>query len=173
MSGPSNRPTNELTCVECREWLAGYLDEGLGKAESMQVFLHVRACADCAAALARQQRLIDQLQALPRRQPPAHFDAKIMASVPLASYRAMAELRRPRVAVLLDAETLPAWVRSAAVRGTGVAVAALAVAGQLAGVLPAGVVTVAAVGLLPEAVVRLQALGRRLVPGVHEVRRGA
>jgi hypothetical protein len=173
MSGPENRKTDHLTCAECRERLPLYLEEGLQKTESLRVFLHARGCAACAAELAAQEALTELLRSLPQRRPPADFDAKILAAVPYGAYRAMAGLRRPRVPVLLETESLPAWLRSPAIRATGAIIAAGVVAARLAGLLPETALLAAAVGLLPEVVLRLQALGRRLVLGRGQVRKGA
>ena len=172
MSGPSHRPNQNLTCAQCCERLPPYLDDGLDKPESMQVFLHVRACPECAAALARQEQLIERLQSLPRRQPPPDFDTKILASVPYEAYQAMAHLRRRRVPVLLDSETLPAWARSGALRWTGATLAAVALAGRMTELLPEIAVLAVVVGLLPETILRLQALGRRLVLGQGQTQKG-
>ncbi len=173
MSGHDHRQPTDLTCAECMDRLPLYVDEGLDRADSMPVFLHLRDCAACGAELARQQRLHGLLTGLPEREPPADFDARILASVPYQQYRDMAELRRPRVAVLLDRETMPAWVRSPAVRTAGAVVAAAAIAGRLGGVLPDAGLAVAVIGLLPEALLTLQALGRRLLPAGQRAGKGA
>lgn len=162
-----------VTCADCRPQLSAYLDGGLVKTESMQIFLHLRSCAGCAQELARQQRLLDLLGALPQRQPPPGFDARILAAVPYDAYRAMAGLRQPRVPVFLAAEALPAWLRNRTVRWAGAGLAAVVLAGHGSGLLPVGALGVAAAGLLPETVVRLQDLGRRVVLAVGQSRRGA
>lgn len=172
MSDQQRRGASRVFCAECRQRLPAYLDGDLAKTDSMQIFLHLRACAECAAELARQERLVTLLESLPRREPPAGFDARILASVPYEAYRAMAELRRPRVPVFLCEEALPGWIRSRAVRWSGAALAAVALAGHGAGLLPAGAIAAALAGLLPEVILRFQGLGRRLVLVAGQPRRG-
>lgn len=173
MSDQQDPRATGLDCADCRRLLPAYLDEGLDRPASLQVFLHLRACADCAAELARRKQLTDLLESLPRREPPADFDARILASVPYEAYRAMAELRGPRLPVILRAEALPGWVRAPAVRATGAGLAAVILAGVWSGLLPAGAIAAAGAGLLPEAVLCLQGIGRRLVLAVGQGRRGA
>jgi anti-sigma factor RsiW len=165
MNDQHSREAPHLTCDECRGHLQDYLDGGLAKPDSMRVFLHVRDCAGCAEELARLEELVAMLEALPAREAPADFDARVLAAVPYESYRAMANLRRARVPVFLEQESLPAWVRSRAVRLVGAGVAAVAIAARLAGLLPDTAVTVvvAAVGLAPEITLALQGTARRLV----------
>jgi anti-sigma factor RsiW len=156
-----------LSCADCQQRLQDYLDGGLAKPESMQVFLHVRECEACTEELTRLEQLVALLEALPEREAPADFDARVLASVPYDSYRAMAGLRRARVPVFLEREALPAWVRSPIARIGGVAVAAAAVAARLAGVAPDAAL-VALVGLTPELAVQLQTLARRAVLAVTQ-----
>ncbi len=165
MSEQHSREAPHLTCVECQRSLQEYLDGGLEKPESMRVFLHVRDCTDCAEELGRIEQLVALLESLPEREPPAEFDARILASVPYDSYRAMAGLRRARVPVFLEEESLPAWMRARAVRYAGTAIAVVAVAARLTGLLPDTAVTtvVAAAGLVPGAAYALQGMARRLV----------
>ena len=168
MSEQHSREASHLTCVECQQSLQDYLDGGLDKPASMRVFLHVRDCDGCTEELTRLEQLVALLEVLPEREPPADFDAKILASVPYDSYRAMAGLRRARVPVFLENDALPAWMRVPAVRFGGVGVAAAAVAAQLAGWMPDATVTsaVATVGLIPEITIVLQGMARRLVLAV-------
>ena len=57
---------------------------------------------------------------------------------------------------------LPRFLRAGVTRTAGLAIAALAVMGLVAGWWPANVGAVAFVGVLPEVLVRLQDAGRRL-----------
>jgi anti-sigma factor RsiW len=155
-----------LTCAECRSRLQQYADGDLLKPASMQVFLHLRDCTDCAAELARVEHLFAMLGDLPDHEPAADFDDRVLASVPYESYRAMAGIRQPRVPVLLTEEALPAWVRTRGVRLSGAGAAAVAVAARIAGLVPDAALFVAVAGLLPEAVVALQWAARRVVLAV-------
>jgi len=105
------------------------------------------------------------LEALPEREPPVDFDARVLAAVPYDSYRAMAGLRRARVPVFLERESLPAWLRSRVVRFGGATLAAAALAARVTGLVPDTAVSVAvmAAGLLPEIIVAAQGVARRLV----------
>jgi anti-sigma factor RsiW len=172
MSDDLNPRDVGLNCSDCRERLPAYLDGGLSRRDSLQIFLHLRGCDGCVEERDRQQRLIGLLESLPSRDPPFDLDARILASVPYEAYRAMAELRRPRVPVYLAEASLPAWIRSRAIRAIGVAVAATALAGYGAGLWPAPVL-IATVGLAPELLLRAQGLGRRLVLAAGHARRGA
>lgn len=165
MSDQHSRQAPHLTCVECQQSLQDYLDGGLGKPESMRVFLHVRDCGDCSRELARHEQLVAMLESLPGREPPADFDARILASVPYDSYRAMAGLRRARVPVFLEQESIPAWLRGRTLRLSGAAVAAVALAARWTGLVPdtALTVAVAAAGLAPEIILTIQGMARRLV----------
>lgn len=153
----------QLTCAECQQRLQDYLDGGLAKPESMRVFLHVRECESCTEDLTRLEQLVVLLEALPDREPPVDFDAKVLAAVPYDSYRAMAGLRRPRVPVFLERDSLPSWLRARSVRLGGAAVAAVAVAGRLTGVFPDVALVAVVVGLVPEVAILVQGLARRLV----------
>lgn len=112
--------------------------------------------------------MFTRLDALPSLEAPADFDASVLASVPYAAYRAMEPLRRERVPVFLEEQFLPAWLRSRATRVTGLVAAAGAVGAWLAGAGAAGqpgealLPAVALAGAVPELVVRLQGVGRRL-----------
>jgi anti-sigma factor RsiW len=175
MSDQHSRRAPHLACDECRLRLQDYLDGGLDKPASMEIFLHVRDCADCAAELARLEQLVARLEALPAREAPADFDTRVLAAVPYESYRAMANLRRARVPVFLEKEALPAWLRSRALRLGGAAIAAVAIAARLTDLVPDTAVTgaVAVAGLLPEFTVALQGAARRVVLAVsHAGERG-
>lgn len=152
-----------LTCAECQQELQDYLDGGLAKPESMRIFLHVRECEPCTAELTRLEQLVALLEALPDREPPADFDARVLAAVPYDSYRAMAGLRAPRVPVFLEKDALPAWLRARSVRLGGAAIAAAAVAGRMAGVFPDIVLAAALAALVPEITIFVQGMARRLV----------
>ncbi len=173
MSAQHSRQASHLTCAECQQRLQDYLDGVLEKPESMRVFLHVRECEACAEELAGIEQLVAGLEALPERDVPADFDAKVLASVPYEQYRAMAGLRRNRVPVFLEEETLPVWVRARGVRATGAAVAGLVLVGRVAGLLPDAALIAAVAGMVPETVVALRSIARRLVMAVAHAREGA
>ncbi len=145
-----------ISCAECRASLQDYLDGTMVKTESMRVFLHLRDCADCEAVHRQWQATFEALESMPELEPPADFDARVLAAVPYDSYRAMAELRAPRVPVIFAEESLPAVVRSPVTRLAGMVVAAGAgvAMGWFDG--PSSLAYLVLAGLLPEAVVRLQ-----------------
>lgn len=172
MSDERNRGACKMSCAACRRFLQAYQDDGLPKADSMQIFLHLRACPECAQELDRHKRMVALLETLPHRDPPAGFDDRILAAVPYDAYRAMANLRRPRVPAFLAEESVPGWIRSRAVRWTGASLAALALAGHGAGFWPFETIAVALAGLIPEVLLRLQGLGRRMVLAAGDARRG-
>ncbi len=149
-----------ISCAQCRASLQEYLDGTMVKTESMRVFLHLRECGACAAEHARWQDVFSRLEALPLLEPPADFDRKILESVPYASYRAMAELRRPRVPVFLEEQALPAVVRALPTRLGGLVIAVGAAVAMCSFDASPVLGYVMAAGLLPEAVVRLQELAR-------------
>ena len=156
--------------LECREFLGGlqdYLDGTLEKTRSLQFFLHLRDCPSCRLEHDRMQSLYGLLESMPDHEVPADFDEKILASVPYEGYRAMEPIRRQRVPVYLEEEFLPAWVRSPAVRISGVVVAAVGVlASRFAGVQDL-VLSISLLGLVPEFLVRLQGVGRRAALAVR------
>ncbi|MBK7701760.1 MAG: zf-HC2 domain-containing protein [bacterium] len=156
-------------CRLTREKMQDYLDQTLPKRESLAVFLHVRECGECHGHLAALQALFEGLDHMPPVAAPDDFDARVLAAVPYETYRAMAPLRSPRVPVLLEHDSLPAWVRSRSVRIVGLIAAAAALAADATGVAAgAASWTVAVVGCLPELSVRLQSLSRRVyVATVH------
>lgn len=148
-------------CPAFRADFQAYVDGDLARERSLEVFLHARDCRGCAAELAAVKALFAQLKALPPVTPPADFDARVLASVPYAAYRAMEPLRRDRVPVFLEEDFLPAPLRAPLVRGAGVVLAIVSGAGLLSGRWPDLFVVPLLGGLLPEAVVRLQRLARR------------
>jgi anti-sigma factor RsiW len=153
-------------CADCRGSLQEYLDGTLEKTRSLEVFLHLRDCGPCQAEHDELQALFGLLESLPAQPVPEDFDAPILASIPLDAYRAMAPLRRERVPVLLQEEALPALVRAPVVRASGLVVAAAAVAAVTLASAPP-VLLVGAAGALPEALVRLQAVGRTVALAVR------
>jgi len=150
-----------LECQECQNGLQEYLDGTLAKARSLQFFMHLRECQACQTEHDNLQMLFEMLDSLPGHEVPADFDDKILASIPLAGYKAMEPIRRQRVPVYLEEEFLPAVVRAAGVRLGGALVAIVGVgAGQYIG----GLETLSAIsllGLVPELLVRSQGVGRR------------
>lgn len=94
------QPPTPPDCRQTRDRMQDYLDQTLPKRESLAVFLHVRECGECSAQSATLQSLYEQLNGLPPLEAPADFDARVLAAVPYAAYRAMAPLRSPRVPVL-------------------------------------------------------------------------
>lgn len=153
-------------CADCRGHLQDYLDGTLEKTRSLEVFLHLRDCAPCHQEHDAMQALFGLLEALPAQPVPEDFDAPILASIPLDAYRAMEPLRRERVPVLLQEESLPALVRAPAVRLAGLVVAAASVAAVTLAAAPAALL-VGAAGALPEALVRLQAAARTVALAVR------
>ena len=151
-----------LTCHACAAMAQAYVDGDLPRQDSLRVFLHVRQCPACAEALASWQQLVEGLGQLTRHEPPADFDARILAAVPYAAYREMAPLRARRVPAYLQPTFLPAWIRAGAVRFTGAALALSCGVAALAGAVPAEAAAAGALGVVPEALVLLQEAGRRL-----------
>jgi anti-sigma factor RsiW len=162
-----------LNCAGCAENLQEYVDGDLSRDVALRVFLHVRECSACQAELTRWQHLVQALGQLPSLEPPADFDRRILAAVPYASYREMAPLRSARVPVYLQESFLPAFVRAKAVRLGGVVIALGCAAAVVAGDWPSGALLAAAGGLLPEALVRLQDLGRSLALGLRRSEGGS
>ncbi|MBD3221845.1 hypothetical protein GF314_11450 [bacterium] len=170
MSSQHSGQAPHLSCGECQSRLQDYLDDALARPDSMQVYLHVRECADCAEALARLETLVARLESLPGREAPADFDARVLASVPYESYRAMAALRAPRVPTFLASDSLPAWIRRPVVRMAGAGLAAVAAAAWST-ILPEPTLLIAAaLGLVPELLVRLQAGGRLVAQALAQGR---
>lgn len=163
MAGALNEEDRSLTCRECTSLIQDYLDGALAKPRSLEVFLHLRECEGCRAELEDMKQVMTLLDSMPDIEVPADLDGKILSSVPYQAYREMAALRRDRVPVFLEEEFLPAALRDPRTRAAGGVLAVAAAVGLVAGWLPdAGVFAVVA-GVLPEAVVRLQTLARRMV----------
>ncbi|MFH2053319.1 MAG: zf-HC2 domain-containing protein [bacterium] len=166
MNGQENNQ-QDLSCTVCTSTLQEYLDGTLEKTQSLRVFLHLRDCAACKQEHDDLLLMFRMLDGLPAVEPPADFDAPILASVPYAAYKAMEPLRRERVPVFLEENALPAAVRSVITRVAGLVLAAGAGAGLFFLNGPDVLGAVAILGLLPEAAVRLQAVGRSAVLAVR------
>ncbi len=162
MDGRDDHQHRAPACTECRDALQEYLDGTLEKTRSLEVFLHLRACESCQAEHDGLQALYGLLGSLPAQPVPAGFDGPILAAIPLAAYRAMEPLRRARVPVFLEEAALPAAVRAPVVRIGGLAIAACSAMAVLAAGAPAGLLAAVGVGVAPELLVRLQAMGRRV-----------
>ncbi|MCB1151382.1 zf-HC2 domain-containing protein, partial [bacterium] len=130
MSAHKEQP---MTCADCRAHMQDYLDETLPRVEATRFFLHVRACEGCADELEEFKALYGMLGSLPAVEAPADFDAAVLQSIPYEAYRAMEPIRRERVPVLLEPESLPAPLRAGATRIAGLAVAAVALGLTAAG----------------------------------------
>jgi len=94
MKAATERPAPP-DCRQTRDRMQDYLDQTLPKRESLAVFLHVRECGECSAQLATLQSLYARLDALPPLEAPTDFDARVLAAVPYAAYRAMANASNP------------------------------------------------------------------------------
>ena len=154
--GYDDKPLSDV-CMSCRDVFQDYLDGTLSKQHSLEVFLHLRDCEPCRQELAQVEQLFEMLGSLP-----PNLDEAILASVPYEAYRAMAPLRRDRVPVYLEEDFLPGSVRAGHTRVAGGMVAALMVVGLAARWLPDWTVAIAVAGALPEILLRLQRLARRL-----------
>jgi anti-sigma factor RsiW len=159
----NERAPGAMGCPDCRGDLQDYLDGTLEKKRSLAVFLHLRECEGCRVEHDTLCAVFSRLNALPGVEAPADFDAAVLASVPYDAYRAMEPLRRERVPVFLEDTFLPAWVRARVTRLAGLAVAAGAGGVWLGAPDRGWLLAVFAAGLLPEALVLLQGVGRRLV----------
>lgn len=158
------KETNQpLDCGACRNSLQEYLDGTLEKTISLQLFLHLRDCDDCQTEHDQMQSMFQLLDNLPELEVPAGFDEKILASVNYEGYRAMEDIRRERVPVFLEEAFLPAALRSKVTRFGGFGVSALALVAQFTLGGSSYLPLVVAAGLVPELLVRLQGIGRRLV----------
>ena len=158
-----NRSGGAISCDECRSGLQEYLDGTQDKKESLRFFLHLRECASCQVEHDHLQGLFQMLDSLPAREAPADFDQAVLASVPLEAYRAMEPLRRERVPVFLEESFLPAVLRSPSTRLAGLVATAACVGTQAFLGGPNYLIVPALMGALPEILVRLQGLGRRVV----------
>ena len=166
MGRKETNPNPSMKCGSCRDSLQEYLDGTLEKKTSLQLFLHLRECVDCQVEHDRLEGMFQLLDNLPDYQAPANIDEKILASVNYQRYRAMEKIRRERVPVYLEKEFLPVMVRSRVTRLAGVGVSILSMLCMLAmdlpnlsGFLPLMVVA----GVVPELLVRIQGIGRRVV----------
>jgi len=168
MQGMNNKQDRPLECPDCLHGLQEYLDGTLAKQESLRFFLHLRDCTPCSEEHDSLRGLFQMLESLPDHEVPADFDEAVLASVPYESYRAMAPLRAERVPVFLEEESLPAFVRAPGVRLAGLGVALLALSANIVTDGVAYLPLVMGLGVLPEAVVRLQGLGRRAVVSVRK-----
>jgi anti-sigma factor RsiW len=151
-----------LSCRDCGDLLQDYVDGDLARDVAVRVFLHVRGCARCEAALQEWQSLVAALGTLDVRTPPEGFDEAVLAAVPYAAYREMAGLRRVRVPVYLEPSFLPAWLRAPVLRAAGLVVAGAGAAGFAADLWSVAAAALLGLGVLPEVLVRTQGWGRRL-----------
>jgi len=174
MHGDHQRPEEQsvpggqaLACSECQVGLQEYLDGTLAKKQSLRIFLHLRDCKACEQSHLSLKNLFELLGDLPQHELPADFDDAILASVPYASYLAMEPLRRARVPVYLEEHFLPAVIRSQVTRLAGVGLSAVALGAMmvwdgspwLVAASPVAII----VGVVPELLVRMQGLGRRVI----------
>ena len=162
MGGKHRKKSQELDCGQCQSRLQEYLDGTLEKTVSMGLFLHLRDCDGCQQEHDRLEGLFKLLSEMPSLEVPVDFDEKILSSVNYEAYREMAAIRRDRVAVIFEEESLPVFIRSGVTRWAGIGVAAVALGVNLAGG-PGFLQGVVVAGLLPELIVRLQGVGRRAV----------
>jgi len=166
MDRKENNPNPATECGWCRDNLQEYLDGTLEKKTSLQLFLHLRDCADCQQEHDGLEGLFQLLENLPDHEVPANFDEKILASVNYQGYRAMESIRRERVPVYLEEEFLPVLVRSRVTRLAGVGVSMVSLVGMVAMDLPnlsSFLPLLVVAGMVPELLVRAQGIGRRLV----------
>jgi len=167
MNGKENSSGQQLNgplaCHECQHGLQEYLDGTLDKKRSLRVFLHLRDCAICQEQHVLMQGLFELLDSLPSPMVPADFDDAILAAVPYAAYQEMEPLRRERVPVYLEEHFLPQFVRSRLTRWSGLGLTVTAVAAAVALDGPAWWPVAAGAGIVPELLVRLQGLGRRVI----------
>ncbi len=158
------KETNKaLECGPCRESLQEYLDGTLEKKQSLSIFLHLRDCLECQAEHDQLQSMFQLMDNMPELPLPADFDDKILASINIEGYRAMEGIRQERVPVYLEEAFLPAALRSKVTRFAGIGVSALALVSQFTWADSAYLPVIVAVGLVPEMLVRLQGIGRRVV----------
>ncbi len=162
MKDHHNAKGQTLACSECREGLQDYLDGTLEKQQSLRFFLHLRECAECQAEHSRLHELYEMMESLPDHPVPEGFDEAILASVPYDAYRQMEPIRRERIAVFLEEEFLPAWVRSPVTRLAGLGVAAVSVGSIIFLEGPGFLSAAAAAGAIPQILVSVQGMGRRL-----------
>ncbi len=161
MDRSTRQPDGPRPCAALRAQFQDYLDGALPREGSLEIFLHVRDCADCRLELEQMRALIGRLESLPPIPPPPDFDARILAAVPYEAYRQMEPIRRDRVPVFLEEHFLPAFVRARTTRAAGVALSAIVAAGLAVGWLPDASVALVPLTLAPELLVRLQRIARR------------
>ncbi len=167
MNGSDSRSGRSAVCAQAREQFQSYVDGDLERERGLELFLHVRDCEDCRAELDAHKRLVAALTSLRTPAVPADFDARVLANVPYAAYRALEPLRRARVPVYLEESFLPAAVRAPVTRIGGLVVAASLAVGLALGAVPEVSAVPMGLALLPEALVRAQRLGRRLRPALE------
>jgi len=152
-----------LSCTDCESGLQEYLDGTLEKKQSLRFFLHLRDCDPCEKSHVELKSLFEMLDTLPTHEMPSDFDDAILASVPYAAYLAMEPLRRERVPVYLEEHFLPAAVRSRITRWAGLGLSAVAMSAMMVWDGPAWSPAAAILGAVPELLVRIQGLGRRVI----------
>ena len=169
MEGRNGDNTNRLACRDVNLRLQDYLDGTLDKTESVGVFLHLRGCDACQREHDAVRELFSQLDQLPQHPVPEGFDELILETVPFEAYRAMEPIRRERVPVYLETGFLPAWLRAPLVRLAGLATTLASVLAMNTVDAPSLLLVPAVAGVLPEALVRVQALARRATLAVRRV----
>ncbi len=170
MGRKETNPQSSMECGSCRESLQEYLDGTLEKKTSLQLFLHLRHCAECQTEHDSLEGVFQLLDNMPEHTVPSGFDDKILASINIEGYRAMESIRRERVPVYLEEAFLPVLVRSPISRISGIGVSILSMVGlvafdlpNLSSFLPALVIA----GMVPELLVRIQGIGRRVLQAQH------
>lgn len=86
-----------------------YVDGALDAKEALRLHLRAQADAGLAAELAATRSFFTALDRLPRVEPAAGFDARVLASIPLDHYRS-APRRGPAVLVIGDLAPAMWWV---------------------------------------------------------------
>jgi anti-sigma factor RsiW len=162
VQGPEPKTNRSDGCGKYHPLYQEYLDGTLPKTESLELFLHLRDCQDCQARLAALKEVFHLLESLPAVEVPENFDEKVLSAVPYQAYKEMEPLRRERVPVYLAEEFLPATVRAVPTRLAGVALALMAAAGLATARLPEATALLVGLGVVPEVLVRLQRVARRL-----------
>jgi len=162
MNGDKNPTSRSDGCIQYTGKLQDYVDGTLPKTESMELFLHLRDCSSCQHELAELEQVLEMLNTLPQREVPVDFNSRILASIPYQAYKDMEPIRRDRLPVFLEENFLPATIRSVPTRVGGGLVSILTTAGLAASWFPDYAFVVAICGIIPEAVVRLQRLARKM-----------
>ncbi len=168
MNGGTNTSGRSERCQHDSNWFQDYLDGTLSRKESLDFFLHMRECAACEHQFEESKRIFQLLDSLPPVEIPDDFNEKVLSAVPYQGYKEMAHLRRERVPVFLEEDFLPTPVRSTTTRVAAGVLALLATTGLAMSWLPDLASIVVVVGLLPEALVRLQNGARRLALAVQK-----